>query len=461
MISFLPVGGGNEIGANCFYINFNGNGLILDCGIHPQKTGFESLPKFELLENKSTDYVLISHAHQDHIAALLFLIKKFPHIKIFSTPQTRALAELTLHNAVSILMKEISEEQFEFYTHDEVDLLIKMINYQEYEKEFLLQSFHQQTEANVTATFFDAGHILGSAGILLDNNGYKIFYTGDINLSNQAIQTSAILPKVKVNTLILETTYGATDTSQLLSWNKEAERFAKEANKVLTSGGSILIPVFALGKLQELLATIWLLMQKGKLSQVDIFTGGIGTKINRVYDYNRYVVNRVDKEFELSSIPQNDYNELTSPDDFFKNPSIVLASSGMMIKGTSSYEFAKRFLQQKNSAIFTVGYMDENTPGFKIANARKGEKLFLDDSDKAIEVKCEIKNFRFSAHAKREELLAIVKKLKPDNVILIHGDEQAINWIGKEILSSFKETKVYSAVCGKEIVLSNQEILNK
>lgn len=453
MISFLPVGGGNEIGANCFYLNINGNGIILDCGIHPQKTGFESLPKFELLENKSTDYVLITHAHQDHIAALPFLIKKFPHLKIFCTPQTRALAELTLHNAVSILKKEISDEQFEFYSHDEVDLLIKMINYNEYEKEFLLQSFHQNKDANVVANFYDAGHILGSAGILLDNNGYKIFYTGDINLSNQAIQTSALLPKTKVDTLILESTYGATDSSKLFSWQKEAERFAKEANKILTSGGSILIPVFALGKLQELLATVWLLMQKGKLSQVDIFTGGIGSKINRVYDYNRYVVNRVDKEFELSSIPQNDYSQLNSPDDLFKNPSIVLASSGMMIKGTTSYDLAKRFLLQRNSAIFTVGYMDENTPGYKIANSKKGEKIFLDESDKAIEVKCEIKNFRFSAHAKREELISIVKKLKPENVILVHGDEEAINWMGKEILSNFKGTKVHATNYCKEIVL--------
>lgn len=453
MISFLPVGGGNEIGANCFYLNFNGNGIILDCGIHPQKQGFESLPDFELLDSKPVDYALISHAHQDHIAALPFLVKRFPHVKIITTPQTRALAELTLHNAVSILKKEITEEQFEFYTHEEVDLLIKMINYNEYEKEFLLSSYHQLSEADVVATFFDAGHILGSSGILLNNNGYKIFYSGDINLSNQAIQPAAILPDTKINTLILESTYGATDSSGLLDWHKEAERFAKEANKILTSGGSVLIPVFSLGKLQEMLGTIWLLMKKGKLSQVDIFTGGIGTKINRVYDYNRYVVNRIDKEFELSMIPQIDYTQLSSPDEFFKNPSLVLASSGMMIKGTSSYEFARRFIQQKNSAIFTVGYMDERTPGYLISKAKKGDKIFLDNSDKSVEVKCEIKNFRFSAHAKREQLISIVKKLQPENVILVHGDEEAINWMGKEILKNFTGIKVHAAVCSKEIVV--------
>lgn len=453
MIKFLPVGGGNEIGANCFYLNINGNGIILDCGIHPQKKGFESLPNFDLIKDEPIDHVLISHAHQDHIAALPFLIKKFPYVKITTTPQTRALTELTLHNAVSILKKEITDEQFEFYSHDEVDLLIKMINYKEYENEFLLSSYHQHKEADVTVSFHDAGHILGSAGILLNNNDYKIFYTGDINITNQTIQSSAVLPKTKVNTLIIESTYGATDSSLLLNWNEEAERFAQTANKILSKGGSVLVPVFALGKMQEMLATIWKLMLKRKLSQVDIYTGGVGTKINRVYDYNRYVVNRVDKEFEVSTIPQIDYNQISSADEFFKNPCIVLASSGMMIKGTASYEFAKRFLLQKDSAIFTVGYMDEQTPGYKISISKKGDKIYFDSSDKPIEIKCEIKNFRFSAHARREQLISVVKKLKPENVILVHGDEEAVNWMGKEILKTFPGVKVHAAICGKEIVL--------
>jgi len=114
MISFLPIGGGNEIGANSYYLNFNGNGIILDCGIHPQKTGLESLPNFDLLRDKSVDHCIISHAHQDHIGALPFLVKKFPYVKIITTPQTRALAELTLHNSVSILKKELKKQILSF-----------------------------------------------------------------------------------------------------------------------------------------------------------------------------------------------------------------------------------------------------------------------------------------------------------------------------------------------------------
>ncbi len=451
MISFLPIGGGNEIGANSYYINFNGNGIILDCGIHPQKTGLDSLPNFDLLKDRPIDYCLISHAHQDHIGSLPFLVKKFPYVKIITTPQTRALAELTLHNSVSILKKEIEEKDFEFYSHDEVDLLIKMIDYKQCKNEFELDSFHQLKEAKVNCTFYDAGHILGSAGILLENTNHKIFYTGDINLTNQTLLLSANLPETKIDTLILETTYGATDSELLLDWNSESLRFAKEANKILNNGGSILIPVFSLGKMQEMLATIWQLMLKRKITTVDLYTGGLGTKINRSYDYNRFVVNTVDSEFELNAIPQKDYYEISNPEEFFKHPCIVLASSGMMIKSTSSFTFAKRWLKQKDSAIFTVGYMDTETPGYIIANSERGDQIQLTEFDELTEVNCIIKNFKFSAHARREDLLRIVDKLKPDNVILTHGDEEALDWMGSSILKKHKNIKVYIATVGKEI----------
>lgn len=451
MITFLPIGGGNEIGANSYYLNFNGNGIILDCGIHPQRTGLQSLPDFDLLNDKPIDTCLISHAHQDHIGSLPFLIKKFPYVKIITTPQTRALAELTLHNSVSILKKEIDDNGFEFYNHDEVDLLIKMIAYKEYQNKFELNSFHQHKDAKVDVTFYNAGHILGSAGILLENNDHKIFYTGDTNLTDQTLLPKAKLPVDKVDTLIIETTYGATDSELLLDWNSESLGFAKEANKILNNGGSILIPVFSLGKMQEMLATIWVLMQKRKLTAVDIYTGGLGTKINRAYDYNRFVVERIDKEFELNSVPQKDYYDIANPEDFFKHPCVVLASSGMMIKNTASYNFAKRFLKQKDSAIFTVGYMDTESPGYIIANAERGDKIQLSDNDETTEVKCEIKNFKFSAHARREDLLRIVEKLKPENVILTHGDEEAIDWMGSSILKKHKNIKVQIAEVGKEI----------
>ncbi len=454
MIKFLPVGGAQEIGANCYYLNLNDTGIILDCGMHPQKIGLESLPDFDLLNNLPLDYVFISHAHQDHLSSLPFLIKRFPYLKIITTPQTRALAELTLHNSVSILKEQVADDSFEVFTHDEVDLLIKMIDYKAYNEKFQIKGYRNNGKTEVE--FYDAGHILGSAGILIRHGVSKknYYYTGDINLASQPMIKGADLPKSKIDVLILETTYGATESSDISGWSIQAERLASSINKIFNDGGSVLIPVFSLGKTQEILKTLWNLIQNGKIANADIYTGGLGTKINRVYDYNRYVVNMNDPEFELSSIPQKNLYEVEDPNDFFRSPCIVLASSGMMIKGTVSYNLAKRWIKQKKSAIFTVGYMEESTPGYKIANSTKGEKIKFSESGNEEEIKCTIKKFRFTAHSKREDLLEIVKRLRPENIILVHGDTDAIDWIGSSILKQFKEIKVYKAEVGREILLS-------
>lgn len=456
MIKLLPLGGADEIGAGCFYLYLSGTGVLLDCGIHPRRKGIDALPRFELLENLPLDFVFISHAHQDHIGGLPFLVKKFPHVIIYSTIQTREIAEITLHNAVNIISSQIGDDSgLELYTHEEIDLLSRSIRFVDYNETVSLEGMRHSSVSPVNVTLFDAGHILGSAGILIEHNGHSVFYTGDINLADQVIMTKAELPKTKIDTLLLETTYGSSDSEKIGNWNAELKRLASEINKIIHKNGSVLVPVFALGKTQEMLAAIHLLMEKGILTESAIYTGGISRQISALYDHFRYTVRRMEKELVLKDIPQHNLLDIRDFNDFGKNNGIVLASSGMMLPGTTSFNLLKFWLKQKDFAVFVVGYMDEETPGFRVLNARPGAKISLSEFDEPVEIACDVKRFYFPSHSLRENLLNIVKKTEPARVVLIHGEPESRDWIGYRILNFPDPPKLFSAETAVWIELQN------
>ncbi len=457
MITFQTIGGGEEIGANSYYLYIEGTGIILDTGMHPNKTGIESLPDYNLIADRPVDFIVISHAHQDHLSSLPYAIKKFPYAKIVMTPQTLDLARLTLHNSVSILREQMQHDKnFVIYNHDEIDMMLRMVLDYPYNTPFNLTGYAHDGPVEVTGEFTDAGHILGSAGILIRYNGLAIFYTGDISLQTQSVLKKAKLPDGPIQTLIMETTYGSTSESQLRPLKEEALNLAKAVNKIIGQGGSVLIPVFALGKTQELLSILWKLMESGKLARVPLYTGGLGRKINKLYDKNRFIVGVNDTDLELVKIPQETLLRSIKPREVFKEPAIVLASSGMMMQGTASYRLAKHFLKDENSAIFIVGYTEETTTAWRVANAMRGKTVSLHEQGEAIPVRCTISKFRFTAHARRKDLVGMVKQLAPKQVILLHGEEDAINWVGSAILALKQGVKVFVGSRGKTIVIHDE-----
>lgn len=444
MISLLPLGSTSEIGATCFYLNISGTGILLDCGIDPKKKGIESIPAFELLENLPLDFVFISHAHQDHIGALPFLVQKFPFVIIYSTVQTKEIAEVTLHNAANILAQDADQNNnLKIYTHEEIDLLVRSIRGIEYEESIELKGMRHRSEEPIIITFYDAGHILGSASILIEFSGRRILFTGDINLSDQSIMIHADLKGIKkVDLLMLETTYGFTDSAILGTWETEKDRLIKSANEILHKGGSVLIPVFALGKTQELLALLYERMMKGKLTETGIYTGGVGREISALYDRNRFITRRKEKNLVLKEIPQQNIFEVEDYNFFLKNPSIVLVSSGMMLPGTTSFKLLDYWINQKDFAVFGVGYMDDSTPGYRLMNSSRGSEIRLTDFSSPKKVKCLVKRFYFPSHARREDLLKIVDAVNPDRVFLIHGEKESVDWVGHYILRKFDRISV-------------------
>ncbi len=452
---FLPIGEADEIGANCFYLNIFGTGILLDCGIHPRKKGHDSLPNFSLLDQFPLDFVLISHAHQDHIGSLPFLVQRFPHVIIYSTNQTKEIAEAALHNAVNILAQNsVNENDFRIYSHEEIEFLVRSIRGINYNETISLKGMRHSGSSEINITFKDAGHILGSAGILLEHSDRKIFFTGDINFSNQSIMIGCDLKGIRnIDVLIIETTYGATDSKLIGTWSSETERLIKWANKIINQGGSILIPVFALGKTQEILSLLYRQMAMRKLTETNIFTGGVGREISDIYDRSRYLVRRNNKELLLKEIPQQNIFEIEDLSYFRKNPSIVLASSGMILEGTTSFKLLNYWMQQKSFAVFGVGYMDDSTPGYRLMNSKTGAKIKLTEFSEPKKINCTLERFFFPSHSIREDLLQIVKYVNPRKVVLVHGDLNAKDWLGQKILEFYPHIKVASAVNEKMMVL--------
>lgn len=444
MISLLPLGSTSEIGATCFYLNISGTGILLDCGIDPKKKGIESLPGFALLEDLPLDFVLISHSHQDHIGSLPFLVQKFPYVIIYSTAQSKEIAEVTLHNAANILAQNADpENNLKIYTHEEIDLLVRSIRGVDYKERIELKGMRHSSVEPVRISFYDAGHILGSASILIEFSGRRILFTGDINLSDQSIMIHADLKGIKkVDLLLLETTYGSTDSAILGTWESEGDRLTKAANEILNKGGSVLIPAFALGKTQELLTLLYDRMMKGKLTETGIYTGGVGREISALYDRNRFITRRKEKNHVLKEIPQKNIFEVEDYNYFLKNPSIVLVSSGMLLPGTTSFKLLNYWLNQREFAVFGVGYMDETTPGYRLMNSSRNDEIRLTDFSSPQKVKCLVERFYFPSHARREDLLKIVEIVNPGRIFLIHGDKESIDWVGRNILQKFERISI-------------------
>jgi Cft2 family RNA processing exonuclease len=354
-----------------------------------------------------------------------------------------------LLNTSSIIRKEFLNEWdksiLEYYTDEILNLIPMIIKQYDYKKEIKLSK-------EITFEFFDAGHILGSASVLIKAGDKKIFYSGDINMRNQSLLPSAELPKGGVDTLILESTNAEEET--LPSYAEEEKRLTNFINEISGDGGSVLIPVFALGKAQELLKRLDTIISKNRIPHMPVYVSPMTKLINKVYDRYNYTVRRIEDGLKLSQIETIELRrEDIEKGEFYKHPSIILATSGMMIERTMSFRLAKRFLQRKNFGIAVCGYCDPDTPGFKIKNAKRFNKIYFNYLDSGTDVYCRIENFKFTAHSDRHGLLKIVEKLKPGKVILLHGSENAIGEMGKEIVTRFRGIKVLVPEKGKKYIL--------
>jgi len=439
-VTLLPIGGGREIGANSYLVRANGHDVLLDCGVHPKREGIDSLPDFSLLE-RAPDAVIVSHGHVDHCGALPKLLKRFPSARPFATSATVDVMDRMLHNSVSvmtILARERNIVEYPLYTHEDVVSAVQQAWAMELDEEFALRD-----GATATARFYHAGHVLGSASVLLRLPGHTVFYTGDICTSDQELMGGLSPPddSEQVDTLIIESTYGANVEADETSYEEQTDRFCAATNDVLERGGAVLVPTFALGRTQEMLNIVARLQDSGRLPDVPVYASGLGRAVYEVYHrYLDYLHPRAELQ-PLSRFKRlGDVWEPGVVQDLVGGRGIIVATSGMMIENTPSAMVAEQIVRHKRHGMFFVGYLDPDTLGYQVLHAETGARVRFARGRPPVEMRLENRrHFSFSAHAPRAALGEVIRRIDPKNVVFVHGDPQAIDWMYAETGNGYRK----------------------
>ena len=438
-----------EIGANCYSLETAGKRIVLDCGMHPRAEGLEGLPAIEAMPDDSVDAVLLTHAHQDHSGSIPVLMRRHPRAPLFATEGTRQVTDVMLHNSVNVMLR-IREEQgvtsYPLFTHREVDSTIKRCLpvplRQRWSVEGERLSPLEQTP--LSFEFFDAGHILGSAGVMIRSEGRTFFYSGDVNFDDQTISAAARFPQEPIDVLVMETTRGDSPNAPGFTRACEEVRFGEAIREALARGGAVLIPVFALGKTQELLAMLAGMQTQGILPRgLPVYIGGLSAKLTDLYDKRAGQSFRLKPDLQLLDtvapfvVGGGDLNALP-----IKGGRIYALTSGMMTENTLSNLFASRFITDPANSLFFIGYADPDSPGGRIRSAKQGDCIQLDARHPAQKLACALDTFNFSAHASRESIRAWVNKVAPRKIVLVHGDTPAIEWFRQTLSADLPGTEV-------------------
>src|SRR2546430_15635521 len=339
-MKFINLTRRTEIGANSYYLELGGHQLVLDCGMHPKNTGDETLPNFKAITDREIDAILISHAHQDHIGTLPVLMRWQPGARIFMTETTAEIGNTLLHNSVNVMTRqreEIGEMSYPLFTHRETDRASERWRWCPLRQQMSIagERAPRREKHALAFEFFDAGHVLGSTGIMLRTEGRTVFYTGDVNFDDQTIMEAAGFPEEKIDVLIMECTRG--DHPKPEGWTRanEERRFSDALGAALERDACVLLPVFALGKTQEILAMLYKFRRQRLLPEFPIYIGGLSSKFTDIYDRRTHTTRRQMPRLKLMrEVAPFILNDETVRDTAERGERVYVLSSGMMIPKT-------------------------------------------------------------------------------------------------------------------------------
>ncbi|MEX2044676.1 MAG: MBL fold metallo-hydrolase [Opitutus sp.] len=434
------------IGANSLFIQLGSLKILVDCGLNPKKVGRAAAPDFTPLRGLTLDLIIITHCHLDHIGSLPVVMREHPDTPVIMTLSSRMLIERMLHNSANVMMRQREEENipdYPLFTHEEIDRCARRFT----GLPFGNARHFRGASDDVEITLHAAGHVAGAAGIELRHKHRAIFFTGDVLFEHQRTLAAAKFPAGHFDTLITETTRGTTERPTGRERVNEVGRLIDSINDTIQRGGSILVPVFALGRMQEVFTLLHDARKFGKLVEAPIYGSGLGMDLADYFDeiarktkhvqFSRTIL----KDLQVKPLPR----KLVAGADPGQN-AIYIVSSGMMVENTPSYTLASGLLGQARNTIAFVGYCDPDTPGGRLLAAKPGEEFVFEAAHVKVKIKARVERFEMSGHAEREELVEFAVQCGARSVVLTHGDPPARAWFLDQLTARMPQTRVLDPV---------------
>jgi len=404
---------------------------------------------------RAVNAFVLSHAHIDHCGNIPSLIKKGLRCKIYTTPATKALAQLMLEDSGKIQEEDINyvnkinrriglPERKPLYTKKEAAKATKIFRPISYNQKFCIAK-------NVCATLINAGHILGSAIVVLDikddDRSLRLGYAVDLGRNNLPLLNNPVIPK-GLDYLIIESTYGG----RLHAPIEEAQSKLREAiSRALRRGGKVLIPSFTLERAQEVIYFLNELLKEKLIPNVPIYVDSpLATEITEVFeshpDYldeeNRQAIARGESPFaflNLRFIRDQKESKALNAD---KRPMIIIAGSGMCESGRILHHLQNNIEDSRNM-VLVVGYMARDTLGRKIVDREKIVRIFGIEYELNAEV---VVINAMSAHSDKDELMKFISACLPlKRIFLVHGEEEQtralLDTLTREGLNAYMPSK--------------------
>lgn len=411
LLSIKPLGAGQEVGRSCIMLEFKGKQIMLDCGIHPGLSGMDALPYVDLIESEQIDLLLISHFHLDHCGALPWFLQKTNFKgRCFMTHATKAIYRWLLSDYIKV--SNIATEQM-LYTEADLEASMDKIE---------TINFHEEKDVfGIKFWAYNAGHVLGAAMFMIEIAGVKILYTGDFSRQEDRHLMAAEIPSVHPDVLITESTYG----THIHEKREDREsRFTNLVHEIVNRGGRCLIPVFALGRAQELLLILdeyWSLHPE--LHEIPIYyASSLAKKCMAVYQtYVNAMNDKIRRQIAINNpFVFKHISNLKGIDHFDDiGPCVVMASPGMMQSGLSRELFESWCTDTKNGVII-AGYCVEGTLAKTILSEPEDIATM---SGQRLPLKMSVDYISFSAHTDYQQTSEFIRILKPPHVILVHGEQ--------------------------------------